>query len=190
MATSSPKVKNDLRKMFLKKLKTQKEVNKLRKSSLIKKKLFSSQAYKKAKTILFYASFDGEVDTKEMLRQALKNGKAVALPQIMEEQKSIIPSRVFDLDKELGIGPYGIMQSLSNYIRPVALSDIDLVIVPGVAFDKAGNRLGRGKGYYDRFLRKLPATTPTIGLAFDFQVIESLPFVSSSDVAVKKVIAS
>lgn len=190
MAISSFKDKNDIRKMFLKKLKTQKEVDRLRKSSLILKKLFSFLGYKRAKNILFYASFDAEVETKEMIRQALKDGKAVCLPVILEEQKSIIPSRVSDLDKELSTGPYGIMQPHKDYLKPVALSDIDLVIVPGVAFDKAGNRLGRGKGYYDRFLKTLSAKTPTIGLAFDFQVVERLPFVSPHDVAVKKVIAS
>lgn len=176
--------------MFLKKLKTQKEVNRLRKSNLIKKKLFSSKVYKKAKTILFYASFDGEVDTKGMLKQALKAGKRVALPVMVEAKKSIIPSLVFDLHKELGIGPYGITQPRKDYLRPVDLSDIDLVVVPAVAFDKQGNRLGRGKGYYDRFLKNLPQTTPTIGLAFDFQVAEKLPFVMPFDVAVKCVIAS
>ena len=176
--------------MFLEKLKIHKEVDRLRKSSLIKHKLFSSKEYKKAKTILFYSSFDGEVDTAEILREALKTGKHVALPVILEDQKMLIPSVVFDLDKELGIGPYGITQPKKNYLRPIDLSNLELVIVPGVAFDKKGNRLGRGKGYYDRFLKKLPSNTPTIGLAFDFQIVEHLPFVSDFDVAVKKVIAS
>lgn len=176
--------------MFLKTLKVQKEVKRLKASSLIKDKLFSSREYREAKTILFYASFDGEVDTSGMLRQAFKDGKAVALPVMLEAKKTIIPSLVFDLDKELGIGPYGIMQPQKDYLRPVDLSDIDLVIVPGAAFDKQGNRLGRGKGYYDRFLKTLPPKTPTIGLAFSFQVTKKLPFLMPYDVAVKKVIAS
>ncbi len=190
MALSRVKCKSDLRKMFLNKLKTQKEVDRLRKSNLIKKKLFSSNVYKKAKTILFYASFDGEADTTSMLRQALKAGKRIALPVMVEAKKTMVPSLVSDLDKELGIGPYGIMQPKKDCLRPVDLSDIDLVIVPGVAFDKQGNRLGRGKGYYDRFLKNLPPQTPTIGLAFSFQVLKKLPFTSAFDIAVKKVIAS
>lgn len=176
--------------MFLKRLKTQKEVKRLQKSGLIQNKLFSSKEYKEAKTVLFYASFNGEVDTAKMLRKALKAGRKIALPVILEDQKKLIPSAVFDLDKELGLGLYGIQQPKKEFLRPIDLMDIDLVIVPGVAFDQAGNRLGRGKGYYDRFLKKLPSTTPTIGLAFDFQVIERLPFKASCDVAVKKVIAA
>lgn len=190
MAQSNPQDKQSLRQMFLKKLKRQKEEKRRQKSSLIKRKLFSSQEFKKAKTILFYASFDGEVDTKKMLRQALRLGKRVALPVILENKKKLIPSLVFDLEKELGAGPYGILQPKSDYLRPVDLSDINLVIVPGVAFDREGRRLGRGKGYYDCFLKTLPLNIPTIGLAFDFQITESLPFNPSYDVAVKKVIAS
>jgi 5-formyltetrahydrofolate cyclo-ligase len=188
-AQNKPKNKQDLRKMFLKKLKTQKEVNRLQKSNLIKKKLFASKEYRKAKTILFYASFDGEVDTKKMVKQAQKHGKRIALPVILEDRKSIIPSEVYDLNKELGIGLYGIKQPRISCLRPVDLSDIDLVIVPGVAFAKNGCRLGRGKGYYDRFLKKLPSKTATFGLAFDFQVVESLPFINPRDIPVKKVIA-
>lgn len=190
MTLSSCRNKNDLRKMFLKKLKMQKEVGRLRKSSLIKDELFSSEEYKKAKTILFYASFDGEVDTRQILKQALKAGKRVALPVILEDQKTLIPSVVFDLNKELGIGPFGIRQPKKDCLRPIDLSDIELVIVPGVAFDRQGNRLGRGKGCYDHFLKKIPSSTPTIGLAFDFQIIKTLPFATPGDIAVKKVIAS
>lgn len=176
--------------MFLRKLKTQKEVKRLQESNKIKKKLFSFAGYKKANTILFYASFDGEVDTKEMLKEAIKSGKRVCLPVVKESQKRMFPSLVSDLKKELGAGAYGIMQPKKDFIRPVALSDMNLVIVPAVAFDKYGNRLGRGKGYYDRFLKKLPSSTLTVGLAFGFQVVERLPFISPHDVAVKKVIAS
>ena len=63
-----------------------------------------------------------------------------------------------------------------------------MVVVPGVAFDKKNNRLGRGKGYYDRFLKMLPFSTPTIGLAFDFQIVENLPVKEPHDVPVSQVI--
>jgi 5-formyltetrahydrofolate cyclo-ligase len=68
-------------------------------------------------------------------------------------------------------------------------SDLDLVIVPGIAFDKKGRRLGRGKGCYDRFLKALPKDTPTIGLAFDFQVLPEIP-ATAHDVGVKKFISN
>jgi len=74
--------------------------------------------------------------------------------------------------------------------RQVRPSDIDLVIVPGVAFDADKNRLGRGGGYYDRFLSTLPAATPTIGLAFDFQFIPAVPHHAGRDIAVSRVIVN
>jgi 5-formyltetrahydrofolate cyclo-ligase len=67
------------------------------------------------------------------------------------------------------------------------LRDIDLVIVPGIAFDKKGNRVGRGKGCYDAFLKKLPKDTPSIGLAFDFQILPAVPS-TPADVTVEKVL--
>ena len=82
-------------------------------------------------------------------------------------------------------GPYGVAEPvISRFIRP---EDLDLVITPGVAFDKKGNRLGRGKGYYDRFLSKLPKDTPSIGLAFRLQILPAVP-TTFHDVSVKKVL--
>jgi 5-formyltetrahydrofolate cyclo-ligase len=82
-------------------------------------------------------------------------------------------------------GPYGICEPVVQ--RFVKREDLDLVIVPGVAFDRRGNRLGRGKGYYDRFLKKLPNEAISFGLAFDFQILPSLP-ATKTDVSVNKVI--
>lgn len=71
--------------------------------------------------------------------------------------------------------------------KQVSLKSLDLVIVPGMAFDKKGKRLGRGKGYYDRFLMKIPKDTSSFGLAFDFQILPFIP-TTDIDVDVKKVI--
>ena len=182
--------KISLRKRILEILNSQKEVDRTEYSSIIKDKLFSSAEFKNARTILFYASFDGEVDTWEMMKEAQKKGKTIVLPVIMESQKKIIPSRVSNLEKELTIGPYGIKQPAESFLRPVELNDLDLVIVPGVAFDKKGNRLGRGQGYYDRLLSQIPSRIPTVGLAFAFQILEELPELAPSDCPVKTIITN
>jgi len=182
--------KSSLRKLILEKLNSQKEVNRTQYSSIIKDKLFSSVEFRSARTILFYASFDGEVDTWEMMEEAQRKGKTIVLPVIMESQKKIIPSRVLDLEKELTIGPYGIKQPAESFLRPVESKDLDLVIVPGVAFDKKGNRLGRGQGYYDRLLSQIPSSIPTIGLAFAFQILEELPEAAPHDCPVKTIITN
>jgi 5-formyltetrahydrofolate cyclo-ligase len=101
----------------------------------------------------------------------------------------MLPFLAKDFPKNLTIGPYDIRQPKEEFSHPISLADIDLVIVPGVAFDSKCNRLGRGKGYYDRFLKTLPKDTPSIGLAFDFQIVENLPH-SSLDLPVKKIITS
>ena len=182
--------KISLRKRILETLNSQKEVDRAKYSSIIKYKLFSSAEFKNARTILFYASFDGEVDTWVMMQEAKREGKTIVLPVIMESQKQIIPSRVLELEKELTIGPYGIKQPAPPFFRPVNLNDIDLVIIPGVAFDKKGNRLGRGQGYYDRLLSQIPSSVPTVGLAFAFQILEELPEVAPHDCPVKTIITN
>ena len=130
--------------------------------------------FKRSKTILFYASFDGEVGTFDMMKQAQTIGKNISLPKIVKGKKNIIPMLAESLEG-LPEGPYGIKQPLESSARELSLEDVDLVIVPGVAFDKFNRRLVRGGGYYDRFLKSLPQSTPTVGLAFDFQIVDSLP---------------
>lgn len=180
--------KASLRKEILDQLNSQKEEERLQNSRIIKDKLFSSAEFKNARMILFYASFDGEVDTFEMMQEAKRQDKTIVLPVILESQKKIIPSQVSDLNRELEIGPYGIKQPKKSFLRPVDFDHIDLVIVPAVAFDKKGNRLGRGKGYYDRLLNQIPPHIPTVGLAFAFQILDTLPQLADHDCPVKKVI--
>lgn len=103
----------------------------------------------------------------------------------------MIPTLVESIDRDLETGPYGIQQPKeSPETGSVDVSDIDLVIVPGVAFDRQNNRLGRGQGYYDRFLKKMPARTPLIGLAFDFQIVDHLPHRQGQDIPVSCVLVN
>jgi len=186
---SSRDPRSVLRKKFLDLLRSQKGEDRLTKSGAIAKKLFSTVEFQEAKTILFYASFDGEVETFSMMKQARKLGKRIALPKILENQRIFVPVLVEDLENDLVDGPYGIKQP-SEATDMVRLEDIDLVLVPGVAFDRHNNRLGRGAGYYDRFLFDLPPQIPTLGLAFDFQVVALLPHQREHDVAVSRVIVN
>jgi 5-formyltetrahydrofolate cyclo-ligase len=180
--------KRIIREKVFDRLNMQKEVERLKKSRVIQRKLFALQEFKKAKNIMFFASFDKEVETFRMMRQAMKLDKQVVLPLVLKNKKQIVPSKIRNLEKELDIGPYGIKQPKLKKSRVVSLDKIDLVTVPGVAFDRKGNRLGRGAGYYDRFLKKIPKDTPTIGLAFRFQILKTLPYIKDKDIPVDKVI--
>jgi 5-formyltetrahydrofolate cyclo-ligase len=182
------KEKGSLRKYYVELLKKQASSDRQAKSQLIADKLFELDVIQKAKTILFYASLPGEVDTFAMITKAFELKKHICLPLVVENQRKMIPTLTKTL-ADLENGAYGIAQPRYDSSLEVDLKDIDAVIVPGLAFDKFNNRLGRGVGYYDRFLCRLPAETPTIGLAFDFQILERLP-VEEHDVPLSVIIAN
>ena len=180
--------KYQLRERILTLLRSQREEERLINSLKIAKKLYLMPEYKNAQTILFYASFDGEVDTFEMMKQAQTDNKTIALPYIDKKNNLMAPKIVQDL-KDLKIGCYGIAEP-SSQDSPVRMDDIDLVVVPGIAFDKLNNRLGRGGGYYDRFLAEIPTQTPTVGLAFDFQMVDQLRVIEPHDQALAHVLSN
>lgn len=143
------------------------------------------QEFQNAVTVLFYSAFSGEVETFEMIKRAQKLGKRIGLPKVIQEKNIMYPTLAGDLNADLEDGPYGIKQTKESKV--LSFKDIDMIIVPGVAFDKKKNRLGRGGGYYDRFLKDRPANIPTVGLAFDFQIVDNLP-IDKHDVPVDHVL--
>ncbi len=183
--------KLSIRKEIQEKLNKQSDAQRLRKSRLIKNRLFKLAEFQRAQLVMFYVAKDKEVQTDLMISQAQKIGKKVAVPKILKGEKKprMIASLLEDSKTELAPGPYGVLQPKTQYIRAIPQSSIDLVVVPGVAFDNRGRRLGRGGGYYDRFLARLPAAIPRIGLAFDFQLIKNIPTLSH-DVSVTRVISA
>lgn len=142
-----------------------------KKSSSIAKALFSTDFYRNSKHVMIYVDFRNEVRTEEIIKTALKEGKSVVIPISVMESKQLILSKLFDYDKELETGTYGILEPKSEFIREVVPELIDLILVPGVAFDKRGYRIGYGGGYYDRFLSNIQKSVPKIALAFDLQIV-------------------
>ncbi len=140
--------KIQLRAKMLLKLRMQKEEDRSRKSNIIKRKLFSTAIFKKAKNVMFYISFDGEVDTKNMIKKAQKLGKTVTVPVCRKNRN--MSACLLREGVQLKKGPYGTQEPAVKDYLPV--DNLDLVLVPGVAFDKKGTRLGRGMGVYDLFL--------------------------------------
>lgn len=178
--------KSRIRSKILLRLKNQKEEDRSRKSKLITRKLLRNKVFKQAKIVMFYIAFGGEVNTEEMIREAKETGKIVCVPVCRKDRETMQPA-ILDDHAKLIKGPYGVLEpATQNQVEP---KDLDLVIVPGLAFDKKGNRLGRGKGCYDRFLSTLSAKTVALGLAFDFQVLPVIP-TACHDVGVKQVIFS
>lgn len=136
-------------------------------------KVLESQAYKKAKTIMTFVSTPAEVNTHKFIEKAIKDGKVITVPITVAETKELKPSQIKSLD-ELEIGFYDILSPKKEFIRYVDPDQIDLVIVPGLGFEKSGYRVGYGGGYYDRFLSKLPNVIK-LAIAFDLQILDEVP---------------
>ncbi len=128
--------------------------------------------WQKAHAMLFFAPLPEELDVWPSLEEALAAGKTVALPRFAVDTKSYVACQVRNLDRDLQAGRFAIREPAAH-CAPVALNRLDLVLVPGVAFDLQGRRLGRGKGFYDRLLSALRG--PTCGVAFDQQIVRAIP---------------
>jgi 5-formyltetrahydrofolate cyclo-ligase len=134
--------------------------------------LSRQQAWQQAGCILFYAPTHEEINLWPLAEEAVKVGKMVALPRYDVAADSYEACRVTDMQQELRIGRYGLREPLED-CPVVPLNRLDFVLVPGVAFELHGRRLGRGKGYYDRLLAA--AGGKTCGVAFDEQIVERIP---------------
>jgi 5-formyltetrahydrofolate cyclo-ligase len=167
--------KENIRKEITRRLKGQDPSEREERSREIQDKLLSSEEFRASKTVMTYVSMPTEVDTRYFIEEALKHGKRVAAPYIEPGNNKIIASlltRIECLEK----GPFGIYQPKEGPNREVLLKEIDLVVVPAIAYSTDNVRLGRGRGFYDRFLSSPDlAGAVTIGLAFSFQVLSLLP---------------
>jgi len=144
-------------------------------SEIIANKLYETDYYKNAKRIMAFVSFRDEIHTHDIIKTSLEKGKSVAVPVTIPETKELIASELHDFS-ELEIGYYDILTPKKEFIRIVNPSNIDLVLVPGVVFAEDGYRIGYGGGYYDRFLLKINNNAVKIGLAFDLQVVDKVPY--------------
>jgi len=181
--------KQRLREEILEKLHNISKEEKEKRVKHLKEKLFSLEEFKKAKCVMFYVSKHYEVNTHEMIDESIIMGKKVVVPITLKEEKILKPSELKNREKELVKSHYGIHEPHEKHIRPVSLEEVDLMVVPGLAFDKSGHRLGHGGGYYDRFLEKTPPDMTTVGLAFDFQVVQELPRYAT-DVPINRILIS
>ena len=139
-------MKHKIRSHIKEKLNSHSDLEKSRKSGIIKHRLFNEEAFKEAKVVMFYVSLKDEVSTMSMIDEAIKIGKRVCVPVIIKEEKRLIAGEIKDRIKDLEKQHFGIYQPKAGHVKEVPLEDIDLIIVPGIAFDKKNVRLGRGHG--------------------------------------------
>ncbi|MBV1769946.1 MAG: 5-formyltetrahydrofolate cyclo-ligase [Candidatus Desulforudis sp.] len=142
-------------------------------SAAVAKRVFEFRHFQDAQTVMVYADFRNEVQTGEIIAAAMDAGKRVGLPLVDREQKRLTVLQITNLPGDLQVGAYGIPEP--NPALPVIdVKEIDLILVPGVGYDLDGYRLGFGGGYYDRFLRGIRRRAVKAGLAYDFQVQETV----------------
>jgi len=134
--------------------------------------LLDQAVWREAGAVVLYAPLPGEVDVWPLADKALRQGKRVALPWYDRRRDGYVPRLVKDLEGELRPGRYGIPEP-ADRCPILQTNPLDLILVPGVAFDCRGRRLGRGKGYYDRMLRDTAGIK--CGVAFDQQVVPAVP---------------
>jgi 5-formyltetrahydrofolate cyclo-ligase len=157
-----------LRKMIREKKRAMTELEIENASKLLKDQFIHSSSYINAKSLYGYLPYNQEVRTVPILEQALRDGKRVAVPKVYGDEMKFI--WMTDLS-QVDIGYAGIPEPVAD--GPVADDPHALVLMPGLAFDPQGHRIGYGGGFYDKFLAAEP-NHPTLALCFDFQMLPSL----------------
>ena len=161
--------KAELRKEIRAKKRAMTEEEIIKKSHNLCEKFLQCDAYKTAKSVYGYLPYNQEVRTWELLEQAMKDGKKVAVPKVHGEEMRFIYITDFS---QVSDGYCGIPEPLND--DPIATDKDSLVLMPGLAFDRDGHRIGYGGGFYDRFLSAEPSHK-TVALCYDFQLVEELP---------------
>lgn len=140
-------------------------------SEQVCRRVLAMSRWQDAATVLLYYPLPDEVDTRVLIDAAVEQGKRVLLPVVVGDDLEL---RVYAGTASLQPGAFGILEPCGNPFPLQEYGYIDLAIIPGMAFNEAGNRLGRGKGYYDRLLPRLSAAT-RMGICFPFQLLPTVP---------------
>ncbi len=144
------------------------------KSAAIIKRIVCLEEYIQARIIMAYVDFRNEVRTGALIEHCLGSGKRVAVPITDITNKLLTPSEIMHYPEDLAPGAWGILEPAPGCIRPVDPRELNMVIIPGVAFDLNGERLGYGGGFYDRFLPRTRPGTIFVALAFELQIKENV----------------
>lgn len=144
--------------------------------------------YERARTVMFYVDVRTEVRTRHFLPTALTHGKRIVVPYCVEQELELF---LLDSMEELSVGMYKILEPKTELrslpSKKVAVEEIDLVMVPGVAFDRTGARMGHGFGYYDKLLERARPDAPLVALAFECQLFPEIP-TAAHDVFMDKIV--
>jgi 5-formyltetrahydrofolate cyclo-ligase len=170
--------KNNIRKTILNKRALLSEAEVEENSRKIIESIYKTDEFISASCIMCYVDFKKEVKTEDFIKLCLSMGKRVAVPVIIKDSvnfKTIIASEIYSFGNDMERNSFGILEPKKEALREVDPSQIDLMIVPGLAFDIYKNRLGFGAGFYDKFLENTKKDCYKLAVAYEMQIIEKVP---------------
>lgn len=169
--------KKEIRKRALELRKALLKEEVIEKSKIITNKIITLEEFLESRNIMAYMDFSNEVSTKFLIEKCFEMGKKVFLPKVAYKSKRryLEVYEVTDIKNQLSKGTYGILEPNGNFTGKVDEKIIDMVVVPGVAFDEKRNRIGFGAGYYDSFLKNTKKECHKVGIAFEIQICPYIP---------------
>ncbi len=148
------------------------------KTRKIENRLFDFANFIEANITMLYVSCPGEVSSRNIIKYCLDYKKIIVLPAFDSQKFRIRLFKIDNIEKDLKPGIRGMLEPDTARCKPVPVECLDIAIIPGIAFDEKGGRIGSGEGYYDRFIPKLPITTRKVSIAFEDQIIAQAPMES------------
>ena len=167
--------KNQIRSDIAKNLATLSNKDIAEKTKAIEKKLFEFANFLEAKIALLYVNSSHEVATGDILVRGYVYNKIVVLPAFNTETFEMRLMKVEDLEKDLVVGPRGTLEPDPTRCKTVPIDRVDIAIIPAIALDEKGGRIGSGEGYYDRLIPDLAITTRKVALALEDQIVQQVP---------------
>lgn len=170
--------KNKIRKDMLATLESFTENDIALKTRKIESRLFEFANFVEANIVMLYISSPGEVSSQNIIKYCFDYRKIIVLPAFDLQKCRIRLFKIDHIEKDLKLGPRGILEPDTARCKPVPIECLDIAIIPGIVFDEKGGRIGSGEGFYDRFIPKLPITTRKVSIAFEEQIVPQVPMES------------
>ena len=170
--------KQEIRNDIAKKLEILSDSELLERYKKIEDRLFELANFQEAKIALLYINRGCEVSSQEIISRSLAINQIVVLPVFDIKKFRITLFKIDNLDSDTKVGATGIIEPDKIKCKAIPIERLDIAIIPGVAFDEKGGRIGSGEGYYDRLIPKLPITTRKVALALEDQIIQQVPMES------------
>jgi 5-formyltetrahydrofolate cyclo-ligase len=156
-------------------------------AQMIARQVTALREFEAAEFVLAYVALPDEVSTQPILELFAKTEKVLVLPRVLSRNGELEIARVADPNRDLVPGEFGIAEP-AHHCEAVAAAEVDLALLPGRAFDRTGARVGRGRGFYDRFLPLLRPGAPRIALAFHCQLFDTGVEIGDHDIHVDKIV--